>query len=157
MRIEKTLVIVKPDGVNRSLVGEIISRFERKGLKIVALKMLRLSDEILDEHYSHHVGKPFYPGIKAFMQHSPAVLMILEGLDAVNVVRSLAGETHGAKAIPGTIRGDLSLSVQSNVVHASDSSENAAKEIKRFFGDKEIFSYTRIDSEILYANDEKGE
>lgn len=154
MNIEKTLIIIKPDAVNRALIGEIIGRFERKGLKILGLKMLHLSQEVLDEHYNHLKDKPFFPRIKEFMQHSPAIVMALEGLDAITVVRNLAGQTHGAKAAPGTIRGDLSISTQSNVVHASDSLENAKIELARFFKDEELFSYTKIDSEILYADDE---
>lgn len=155
MEIERTLIIIKPDAVNRYLVGEIIHRFERKGLKLVGMKMLHLDDRILDEHYAHLSSKGFFPGLKKFMRHSPSVVMVLEGLDAVNVVRMLAGDTHGAKALPGTIRGDFSLSTQSNVVHASDSLESAQKEIKRFFSEHELFSYDRIDSEILYAEDER--
>lgn len=154
MNIEKTLIIVKPDAVNRYLIGDIVSRFEKKGLKIVGMKMIHLQDEILAEHYSHIADKPFFPRLADFMKHSPSIVMALEGLDAVNVVRMLAGETHGAKALPGTIRGDFSLSTQSNVVHASDSLENAQIEIKRFFKEEEIFQYNKIDSAILYADDE---
>ena len=157
MEIEKTLIIVKPDAVNRALVGEIVGRFERKGLKIIGMKMLHIHDELLEDHYSHLKDKPFFPSIKNYIQYSPTIVMVLEGLSAVTVVRNLAGETHGAKALPGTIRGDLSMSMQSNVVHASDSIESAKAEIERFFKEDELFSYTRIDSEILYANDEKGE
>lgn len=157
MEIEKTLIIVKPDAINRNLVGEIVGRFERKGLKIIGMKMLHLQDDLLEEHYAHLKDKPFFAGIRNFMQHSPTIVIALEGLDAITVVRNLAGETHGAKAAPGTIRGDLSMSVQSNVVHASDSSKAAKAELERFFKEDELFSYTRIDSEILYADDEKGE
>ena len=157
MNIEQTLVIVKPDAVNRYLVGEIISRFEKKGLKIIGMKMLHLSDSLLEEHYSHLKDKPFFPGIKKFMSSSPSIVLALEGLDAVNVVRLLAGETHGAKALPGTIRGDLSISTQSNVIHASDSLDSAKVELKRFFNEDELFIYDRVDSEILYADDERGE
>jgi nucleoside-diphosphate kinase len=156
MIIEKTLVIIKPDAVNRQLIGEILNRFEKKGLKIVAMKMTHLNDEILDIHYGHLKEKPFFPRIKAFMKHAPSILLVLEGLDAVSVVRRLAGETHGAKALPGTIRGDLSMSTQANVVHASDSPESAKEEIQRFFKEEELFLYERIDSEILYAEDEKN-
>ena len=156
MIIEKTLVIIKPDAVNRQLVGEILHRFEKKGLKLLAMKMTHLNDEILDIHYGHLKDKPFFPRIKAFMKHAPSILLVLEGLDAISVVRRLAGETHGAKALPGTIRGDLSMSTQANVVHASDSPESAKEEIKRFFKEEELFSYERIDSEILYAEDEKN-
>lgn len=157
MEIERTLIIIKPDAVNRALVGEIVNRFEKKGLKIVGMKMIHLEDELLAKHYSHLADKPFFPRIKDFMQHSPTVVMALEGLDAINVVRLLAGETHGAKALPGTIRGDLSLSIQCNVVHASDSKDAATAELERFFKKEELFSYPRIDSEILNAPDERGD
>lgn len=153
--MEKTLVIVKPDAVNRGLIGEVIHRFERKGLKVIAMKMKPLSEEILQEHYSHHLDKPFYPALKDFMQKAPAVLMVLEGNEAVAVVRNLSGETAGTKALPGTIRGDFSLSMQSNIVHASDSLETAENEVKRFFKENELHSYTKIDSDLIYAEDEK--
>ena len=153
--MEKTLVIVKPDGVNRALVGDVINRFERKGLKLIGLKMKHLDEKTLDEHYAHHAEKPFFAGLKDFMRKAPAVLMVLEGQDAIEVVRKLAGETKGTEALPGTIRGDFSLSTQSNIVHASDGPETAEKEIKRFFKKEELYDYTKIDSEIIYAPDER--
>lgn len=153
--MERTLVIVKPDAVNRALVGEVVSRFEKKGLKLVGLKMEHLSEETLKEHYAHHAKKPFFEGLKNFMRKAPAVLMVLEGNKAVDVVRQMAGETASTKALPGTIRGDLALSMQSNIVHASDSLETAEKEIKRFFKKDELHSYPKIDSEVLYAEDER--
>ena|SRR3989344_1184661 len=152
---ERTLIIVKPDGVNRCMVGEIIHRFERKGLKIVGMKMAHLDEEILGEHYAHHKDKPFYRSLVKFMMHAPSLLMVLEGNHVVDVVRKMAGETHGAKALPGTIRGDYSLSQQANIVHASDSVETAKKEIKRFFRDNELFDYDRIDTEMIYAEEER--
>lgn len=155
--IQKTLVIIKPDAVNRALIGEIIGRFEKKALKIVGMKMKHIHDELLEEHYAHLKEKPFFPEVKAYIQNTPTILIILEGFNAVEVVRGLAGETHGAKALPGTIRGDLSMSMMSNVIHASDSLEAAKDEIKRFFSEDEIWSYKRIDSEILYADNERGE
>lgn len=155
MEIEKTLIIIKPDAVNRTLVGDIITRFERKGLKIIGMKMIHLHDDLLEEHYSHLKNKPFFPSIKEFMQQSPTIVLALEGLNAIAVVRQLAGETHGAKALPGTIRGDYSLSTQSNVIHASDSKEAATTELNRFFSEGELFTYSRIDFEILYAPDER--
>ncbi len=155
MKIERTLVIIKPDAVNRSLMGNILNRFEQKGLKIVGIKMTLLKDELLDDHYAHIADKPFFPKLKKFMKMSPSVLLALEGLDAIKVVRQLAGETHGAKALPGTIRGDLSISTQSNVVHASEHEKAAEEEIKRFFNENELFLYERMDFEILYADDER--
>ena len=118
--------------------------------------MSHLKDEILDVHYSHLADKSFFPRLKEFMKHSPTILMVLEGLNAVEVVRQLAGETHGAKALPGTIRGDLSMSTQSNVIHASEDVKAAEEEIKRFFNDDELFLYERVDFEILYADDERN-
>ncbi|MFH1662158.1 MAG: nucleoside-diphosphate kinase [Candidatus Falkowbacteria bacterium] len=154
-REEKTLIIIKPDALNRSLVGEIIHRFEKKGLKIVGTKMIQLNDEILKEHYSHLADKPFFPRIAEFMKKWPVIAMVLEGLEAVDSVRLITGDTLGRKADAGTIRGDLSMSVQANIVHASDSVENAQKEIKRFFKDDELFSWERIDLEVIYAEDER--
>lgn len=154
-REEKTLIIIKPDALNRSLVGEIIARFERKGLKIVAMKMLQLNDKILAEHYSHLADKPFFPRIANFMKKWPVVVMVLEGLEAVESVRLLTGETLGRKADAGTIRGDFSMSIQANVVHTSDSVENAKKEVARFFKPEEIHAWERIDLEVLYAEDER--
>ncbi len=154
-REEKTLILVKPDALNRSLVGDIITRFERKGLKIVGMKMMRLTDEILQEHYQHLVDKPFFPRIAEFMKKWPVIAMVLEGLEAVESVRLITGETLGRRADAGTIRGDLSMSVQANIVHASDSIENAEKEIKRFFDEKELFEWERVDLEVIYADDER--
>jgi len=153
--IEKTLIIVKPDAINRALLGEIIHRFERKGLKIVAMKMIHLKDSLLEEHYAHIKDKPFFAGVRKFMQASPTVVMILEGFEAVEVVRLMCGPTKASIASAGTIRGDYALSVQSNVVHASDSKEAAVQEIKRFFKSDEILKYDKIDFEILLAPDEK--
>ena len=155
LREEKTLIIVKPDALNRALVGEIINRFERKGLKLVGLKMTQLDDKILAEHYSHLADKPFFPRIANFMKKWPVIVMVLEGLEAVDSVRLITGETLGRKADAGTIRGDFSMSIQANIVHASDSIENAEKEIKRFFKMEELFKWERLDLEVLYAEDER--
>lgn len=152
---ERTMIIIKPDAVNRTIVGEIISRFERKGLKIVGMKMSHLDEETLGEHYSHHRGKPFYKGLVRFMMTCPSLLMVVEGNHAIDVARKISGETHGAKALPGTIRGDYSLSTQCNIVHASDSLETAKKEIKRFFKENELFDYNRIDTEMIYSEEER--
>ena len=154
MPMERTLVIIKPDAINRGLVGEVLHRFERKGIKIVAMKMQPLDDTVLEEHYFHLKGKPFFPGIKEFMKKAPAILMVLEGRRIVDVVRRLSGVTEGTEAEPGSIRGDFSLSLQSTIVHASDSAESAEKEIKRFFKESEILNYPKIDTEILYSMDE---
>lgn len=152
--MERTLIIIKPDAVQRSLLGEIIGRFERKGLKILGLKMMQLGDEKLDEHYSHLLGKPFFPRIKDFMKSTPVVAMVLEGVDAVNAVRIIVGPTKGREADAGSIRGDLSMSIQTNVVHASDSLENAKAEILRFFKDEEVFAYQKVDLSFVYSDDE---
>lgn len=154
-RKEQTLVIVKPDALNRGLLGEIVTRFERKGLKIAAMKMIQLNDDLLAEHYSHLADKPFFPRIASFMKSCPVVVMVLEGLEVVNSVRFITGETMGRKADAGTIRGDFSMSIQANIVHASDSVENAVSEIKRFFKDEELFIWERTDLEMLYAEDER--
>ncbi|MEM0453305.1 MAG: nucleoside-diphosphate kinase [Sulfolobales archaeon] len=136
--VERTIVIVKPDGVHRGLIGEIISRFERKGFKIRALKMIKLSRESAMKLYDIHVGKPFFNDLVDYMSSSPVVAMVLEGPDAVNVVRLMIGQTDGRKAQPGTIRGDYALSISENVVHAADSSERAEYEISVIFRHDEI-------------------
>ena len=151
---ERTLIILKPDAVQRNLLGDIITRFERKGLKMVGLKMMRLDDVILTEHYVHLKDKPFFDGLKKFMKESPVVVACLEGVDSIKVVRTLCGPTSGREAAPGTIRGDFSISMSSNIVHASDSEKAAKEEVDRFFEDKELFSYNRCDSHIIYASDE---
>ena len=151
---EKTLVLLKPDALQRNLLGKIIERFEQKGLKIVGLKMIQLDDVILDEHYAHHRDKPFFEGLKNFMKGSPVVAMALEGMEAVRVVRNLCGPTLGRDASPGTIRGDFSMSMQANIVHASDSVETAEKELWHFFNTDEVFDYKKTDSECVYTKDE---
>ncbi len=152
--MQVTLVILKPSAVQRGLMGEVVSRFEKKGIQIVGLKMLCLSDEILEEHYSHIKEKPFYGRVKDSMQASPVVVMALKGVDVVNVVRKLAGVTNGREAQPGTIRGDYSMSVQENIVHASDSIETANVELSRFFDKNEIHDYPLHNILSLYAPDE---
>ncbi len=152
--MEKTLVIIKPCSLQRGLVGEIISRFEKKGLKICALKMYGFTKEKCAEHYSHLVHKPFYPIIEKSMMAAPVVLMCLEGIDAVDVVREMTGATNGRKAAPGTVRGDLCMSHQENIIHASDSMENAEIELKRFFVPEDYFDYETPLFPYLYADDE---
>lgn len=152
--MEKTLVILKPSCVMRSLVGEVTKRFEQKGLRLAGMKMCQLTDEQMSEHYAQHEGKPFFQQLKEAMTVTPVVVCCYEGIDAVEVVRQMAGPTSGRKALPGTIRGDLSMSFQENIVHASDSKENAAIELKRFFRDDEIFDYEMPLQGFLYAADE---
>lgn len=139
--IERTLVLVKPDGVRRGLIGEVISRFERKGFRIVALKMTRMSREKAMDFYSVHKDKPFFKDLVEFMTSGPIVAMILEGDSAVSVVREIIGTTDGRKASPGTIRGDFALSIQENVVHASDSPESFERESKVIFSDEDYVTY----------------
>lgn len=153
-QMEKTLVILKPSAVVRGIMGEIISRFERKGLIIIGMKMMRLSDELLKEHYAHLVDKPFFPSLVRSMQASPVVVLCVKGVDAVAVVRKMTGVTNGRNADTGTIRGDYSMSGQQNIVHASDTPENAEKEIRRFFDDGEITDYMPQTIAALYAEDE---
>lgn len=131
--VERTLVLIKPDAVRRGLIGEIIGRFERKGLAIDAMRLRTMTAELADQHYAEHVEKPFYPGVREFMTGGPLVSLVAAGDCAIEVVRSLVGVTDGRKAVVGTIRGDLALSVQENVVHASDSPESAKREILLWF------------------------
>jgi nucleoside-diphosphate kinase len=136
--MEQTLVLLKPDAMERRLAGRIIARFEDKALNIVALKMIRVTPELARKHYAEHVSKPFYGGLEAFITAAPIVAMILEGLDAVRVVREMLGKTNGLEASPGTIRGDYSSSRQMNLVHASDSPASARREIELYFRPEEI-------------------
>lgn len=154
---EKTLVLIKPDAVQRGLIGKIIERIEQKGLKIVGLKMMPLDEVLLKEHYSHHADKPFFEGIKNFMMSSPVVALVVEGLEASSAVRIIAGSTKSREANAGTIRGDFAMSIQSNVVHTSEDSEHAKKEVERFFAEEELFNYGRCDYTVMYADDEKPE
>lgn len=131
----------------------MIHRFERKGLRIVGLKMIHLNDALIEEHYGHLKDKPFFAGIKSYIKSSPIVAMALSGIGAVNAVRIIVGPTKGYEAAAGTIRGDFSMSTQSNLVHASDSLETAEKEIKRFFKDEELFDYKKIDFETVYSGE----
>ena len=152
---ERTLIIIKPDAIMRGLLGQIVGRFERKGLQIIGMKMIELEDLLLEEHYGHLKDKPFFAGIKKFMKSSPVVVMVLSGIKAVSAVRLIVGPTKGYEAIAGTIRGDFSLSGQANVVHASDSVENGELEVSRFFKEEELFSYRKPEFDYLYAEDER--
>ena len=153
--MERTLVILKPGTLQRGIVGEVISRFEKRGLKLVAMKMQQLTPEILDIHYAHLAEKPFFNWIKEGMMAAPVILCCWEGFEAVKVVREMAGATNGRKAAPGTIRGDYSVSTQENIVHTSDSVENAEIELKRFFDDEEYCEYDSPLNQYIYAPDEK--
>lgn len=147
---ERTLVIIKPDALQRRLVGEVIQRFERKGLKIVGLKMLRISEEMAREHYKVHEGKPFYEPLVRYMTSGPCVAMVVEGMKGVGVARKLAGTTFAAEADPGTIRGDLALSYRFNIVHCADSNESADREIRILFGKEELLDYEMSDYPWVY-------
>ncbi len=153
--MERTLVLIKPDAIQRGLVGNITERFERKGLKLSGMKMMTLNEALLREHYSHLADKPFFPGISKFMSSSPVIVQCWEGLDAVNAVRILCGITLSREADAGSIRGDLAMSIQCNVVHASDSKENAAKEIERFFEEAELYPYDKVEYMHVYSEDER--
>ncbi len=148
--IQRTLILLKPDALQRDLVGEIVHRFERKGLKIVGMKMIQLRDAVLDTHYAHIADKPFYTDVKQFMMSSPVIAMVLEGVESVAAVRLILGPTKAYEADAGSIRGDLAIAVASNLVHASDSVENAKAEIERFFDTSEIFQYSKITDQFFY-------
>src|SRR5712691_12683646 len=153
--MERTLVLIKPDAMQRDLVGELIQRFERKGLKLVGIKMMALPDDLLDEHYSHLVGRDFFAEIKTFMRSTPIIACCWEGVDCVDTVRTMCGITKAREAAPGTIRGDLAMSVQANLVHASDSLETAEVEVARFFDADELFEYEDVLNPFVYSSREK--
>ena len=137
--MENTLVLVKPDGVRRSLCGEIISRFERRGLRIVAMKLCLISEKTAKKHYAEHEGKAFFPALVEFITSGPVVAMVVQGENAIQAVRTMMGKTNPAEALPGTIRGDFALTMSNNVVHGSDSPASAEREIQNFFNPDEIF------------------
>ena len=153
--MEKTLIILKPSAIQRALVGKVIVRFQDKGLQIAGMKMMQLSEEILREHYAHLVDRPFFPSLLRSMMATPVVVMCLQGKDCVEVVRAMTGATNARKAAPGTIRGDFGLSGQENIIHASDSPENAQIEIRRFFRPEEIFDYETLTLPAILAPDER--
>jgi len=152
--MQRTLVLLKPDCVQRRLMGTIISRFEDKGLNIVAMKMIRVTPELSRQHYAEHVEKPFYPSLEAFITSAPVVAMAIDGLEAVSVVREILGATSGLKAAAGTIRGDYSSSRQMNLVHASDSPESAARELELYFDALEFCDYEPVAVAFMRADDE---
>ena len=155
MGMERTLVLIKPDGIQRGLVGDIITRFEKKGLKMVGCKMMGLDEALLREHYAHIADKPFFPGVSSFMSSSPVIAMCWEGLEAIAAVRLITGVTNAREADAGTIRGDLAMSVSCNVIHASDSLETAEKEVPRFFKEDELHSYHKSEYEHVYNEEER--
>ena len=146
MSLQRTLILLKPDTVQRRLVGELTGRFERKGLRLVGLKLLQCSKETAEKHYAVHKGKPFYDSLLQFLNSGPTVAMVWEGREAVAACRGIMGLTDGVKAPPGTIRGDYAINVQNNLVHGSDSTENAAIEIALWFKSDELVNYTVCDS-----------
>lgn len=152
MQHEKSLIIIKPDAIQRNLVGTIISRFEQKGLKLIGMKMMHVTDALLSEHYSHIADKPFFPRIQKFMKSAPVIVMALSGAGAVAAIRTIVGPTKAFEAPAGTIRGDLAMSMQSNVVHASDSVENGEVEVARFFKADEILDYKKLGEEVVYSD-----
>ena len=153
--IEKTLILIKPDGVERGLIGEITARFEKAGFKIIGMKMVRLDDVLLKKHYGKYADKPFFGNLSKFMSSAPVIAMVLSGIKAVSAVRFIVGSTKGYEADVGTIRGDFSLSMQANLVHASDPAEDPEAEINRFFNPEELFDYKKIDFEFIYSEDER--
>ena len=152
--MERSVILVKPDGVQRGLIGEIIHRFERKGLKLVGLKMISLNDAVLDEWYVHHKDKPFFGGLKSYMKSYPVVAMLLEGKDVVATIRKMIGITKARDAEPGTIRGDFAMSQQYNLIHASESTALAKKEQGLIFSKEEIFDWDKKDLQNVYLKDE---
>lgn len=150
--MEKTLVLIKPDAVKRQLTSKILARFEDKGLKIVGLKLVQLSKEKAMEHYAEHKKKPFFDGLVSFITSSPIVAIVLEGKDAVTVVRTMMGTTNPRDAAPGTIRGDFAMDLGRNVIHGSDSVYSAEREIKIFFEDYEVLDYERVIDRDIYEN-----
>jgi len=141
--VERSLVLIKPDAMQRGLAGRIISRLEAKGLKIVAMKMLQMDESLAQTHYAIHKGKAFFADLVDFITSSPIIAIVLQGKDAIEVIRQMMGETNPSKARPGTIRGDFALDISHNLIHGSDSVENAAKEIKLFFSEEKIINYNR--------------
>ncbi|MCA9082941.1 MAG: nucleoside-diphosphate kinase [Planctomycetaceae bacterium] len=154
MASERTLILVKPDGIHRRLIGTIISRIENKGLSIVAMKMLNVTSDMSRQHYAEHVEKPFYPELESFITSAPVVAMVVQGPEAVSVMRTLIGATNGRVAAPGTIRGDFGCSRQMNMIHGSDSVESAAREVNIYFTASEICDYSPVQAPWSYAAEE---
>ncbi len=147
--METTLILLKPDCVQRNLMGEVIGRFESKGLTILGMKMLQLDDALINEYYGFLADKRFFPAIVSYVKSSPIVAMAIRGSNAVKTIRTMSGATNPVDALPGTIRGDFALSIDGNIMHASDSLETAEEELARFFKPEEIFNYERLDNKVL--------
>ena len=143
MTTERTLVLVKPDGVQRGIAGEIISRLERTGLQIVGLKLMQISEDLASQHYGEHHGKPFYQGLVSFITSSPVIALVLEGPSAISTTRKIMGATNPADSAPGTIRGDFGVDMGRNLIHGSANLEDAAREVSLFFSDSELTDYSR--------------
>jgi nucleoside-diphosphate kinase len=156
MNVQQSVVLVKPDGIQRGLVGEIINRFERKGLKLAGLKLTQLSDQQLEDWYVHHKDKPFFPKLRNYMQLTPVVAMLWEGVECIDAVRKLVGITKAREAEAGSIRGDLGMSQQMNLIHASDSQESATKEKDIIFEPSEIFAYQKDVEIYIYSEEERA-
>ncbi len=150
--MERTLIIVKPEGVQRGLIGNILSRFEQRGLKLVALKLIHITEALAEEHYGVHKGKAFYPGLVKHITSGPVVVGVVEGPKAISIVRTTMGATNAAEAAPGTIRGDYALEIGFNIIHGSDGPETAAKEISLFFKPAELVSYTLATEQWVYEH-----
>jgi nucleoside-diphosphate kinase len=148
--MDRTFVMVKPDGVARGLIGEVVGRLETKGLRLVAARLEKLPEKRVMDQYREHLEKPFFPSLRHYITSGPVFLMVWEGRSAVPVVRSLVGATNPAEAAPGTIRGDFALDIGRNVIHASDSSESAKREISIHFTSDDLCSYKRVDEAVLY-------
>ena len=152
--MQRTLVLLKPDCVQRRLIGDVLSRFESKGLHIVAMKLLQVTPELSKQHYAEHVEKPFYSSLEEFITSAPVVAIALEGLEVIRVVRDMLGATNGLQAAPGTLRGDYSSSRQMNLVHASDSEESAQRELDLYFSADEFCDYSLVLTPFMRADDE---
>jgi len=147
--MQTTLILLKPDTIERSLIGQVVSRLENKGLKIVGLKMMELNDDLINEHYDFLMDKPFFPSLRSYMQRTPVVAIAAKGVNAIATVRMLTGATNPMEALPGSIRGDYALTIDANIIHASDTPENAEIELNRFFKWENIFEYNKISDEVL--------
>ncbi len=155
MATQRTLILIKPDALQRRLAGRILTRFEERGLKIVGLKLIQVTPELSQKHYAEHVNKPFYPLLESFITSGPVIAMVAEGPEAVSVVRAMMGSTNGRESAPGTIRGDYGLSRQMNLVHGSDGVEAAAREIELYFRSEELLDYGAPLASLVCADDEK--